>query len=128
MSESGNPQDPKPLPSGDQQNFIPAGFRSGIITAITVLLGFSFLFLRSWVFELPGEWTVSSAIAAILLLASIVLELVALWRSLQLNDDHITEYRRTLRWFLTSVVVLLVSLVIAALSYSEVFKFGAQRY
>jgi hypothetical protein len=107
MSESGQPQN------------IPVGFRSGIITAITVLLGFSFLFLRSWVFELPGEWTVSSAIAAVLLLLAIVLELTALWRSLQLKDDHVLEYRLTLRWFLVSIIVLLISLVTAALSYSK---------
>lgn len=123
MSESGTPPDPKPLPSADQPNSIPAGFRSGVITAITVLLGFSFLFLRSWVFELPGEWTVSSAIAAILLLLAIVSELIALWRSLQLKDDHVVEYRLTLRWFVASIIVLFISLVIAALSYSEVFKF-----
>jgi hypothetical protein len=121
MSESGAPHDPKP--SGDQQTPIPGGFRAGIITAITVLLGFSFLFLRSWAFELAGEWTISSAIAAIVLLLAIVLELVALWRSLQLKDDVAVEYRLTLRWFLISIVVLLVSLVIAALSYSGLFKF-----
>jgi hypothetical protein len=117
MSERGQP-DP-----ADQQRPIPVGFRSGIITAITVLLGFSFLFLRSWVFELPGEWTVSSAIAAILLLLAITLELTALWRSLQLKDDNVIEYQMTLRWFLASIVTLLISLVTAALSYSEVFKF-----
>jgi hypothetical protein len=117
MSERGQP-DP-----ADQQQSIPIGFRSGIITAITVLLGFSFLFLRSWVFELPGEWTVSSAIAAILLLLAITLELTALWRSLQLKDDNVIEYRITLRWFLASIIMLFISLVTAALSYSEVFKF-----
>jgi hypothetical protein len=114
MSESGQPQDPNP---------IPAGFRPGIITAITVLLGFSFLFLRSWVFELPGEWTVSSAISAILLLLAIVFELVTLWRSLQLKDNDVAEYNVTLRWFLVSAIVLLISLTMAALSYSEVFKY-----
>jgi Ca2+/Na+ antiporter len=113
MTESGKPQDP---------NSIPPGFRSGVITAVTVLLGFSFLFLRSWVFELPGEWNVSSAIAAILLLFAIMLELIALWRSLQLKDDQVIEYRLTLRWFLASMITLLVSLVTAALSYSEVLK------
>jgi hypothetical protein len=114
MSESGQPEDP---------NSIPTGFRSGVITAITVLLGFSFLFLRSWAFELPGEWTISSAMSAILLLLAIVLELVTLWRSLQLKDNHVAEYNVTLRWFLLSAILLLVSLVMAALSYSEVLKF-----
>ena len=104
--------------SSDSQPPVPAGFRSGIITAITVILGFSFLFLRSWAFELPGEWTVSSAIAAVLLLFAIVLELTSLWGALQLKDERAIEYQLTLRWFLASIVVLLVSLVVAALSYS----------
>jgi hypothetical protein len=122
MNESGNLQDSEQLRSGDQKRVIPNGLRSGVITAITVLLGFSLLFLRSWAFELPGDWTLSSAAAAILLLIAIVLELVALWRSLQPKDELANEYRLTLRWFLASIVLLLVSLVIAALSYSQVFK------
>ncbi|MGA7318753.1 MAG: hypothetical protein WBX22_32840 [Silvibacterium sp.] len=50
---------------------IPIGYRQGIITAITVLLGFSLLFFRYFDFELPGEWTISSAIAAIVMDLSI---------------------------------------------------------
>lgn len=101
---------------------IPNGYRSGVITAITVVLGFSFLFLRSWAFELPGEWTRSSVVAAVLLVVAIVLEFVALWRSLQLKDEDAHEYQITLRWFLASIVVLLVSLVTAAISYSKDVK------
>jgi hypothetical protein len=106
--------------SGNQQQpCLPAGYRSGIITAITVMLGFSLLFLRSWVFELPGDWTTSSVIAAVLLLIATVLELIALWRSLQPEDELLKEYRLTLRWFLASTAFLLVSLVIAAFSYAS---------
>jgi cadmium resistance protein CadD (predicted permease) len=97
---------------------LPDGYRSGVITAITVLLGFSFLFLRSWAFELPGDWTVSSVMAGVLLAIAILLELVALWRALQLKDDDAAEYRLTLRWFLVSIIMLLVSLVTAAVSYA----------
>lgn len=108
----------------DQQAPLPAGFRAGVITAITVILGFSLLFLRSWAFELPGAWTSSSVFAAILLLISIVLQLVALWRALQLKDELAAEYRLTLRWFLAGIVVLLVSLVTAAISYSKYSEHG----
>jgi membrane-associated phospholipid phosphatase len=106
----------------DLQAPIPPGYRSGIITAITVVLGFSFLFLRSWAFELPGEWTPSGTVAAVLLLIAIMLELAALWRALQLKDERVAEYRVTLRYFLASIIVLLSSLVLAALSYAEIFK------
>jgi hypothetical protein len=91
-----------------------------VITAITVVLGFSLLFLRSWFFELPGEWTASSIFAASLLLSAIILELIALWRSLQPEDEVPGKYRMTLRWFMTSTVLLLLSLVIAAFSYAHV--------
>lgn|GEM_PF-447856 len=104
----------------ESQGPVPAGYRSGIVTAITVVLGFSLLFLRSWAFELPGEWTAFSAFAAGLLVLAIVFELVALWRALQLKDEVPAEYKLTLRWFLTSIVTLLISLVVAGFSYAQV--------
>jgi hypothetical protein len=99
---------------------LPAGYRQGIISAITVLLGFSLLFVRYWNFEASGEWTIPSFVAALLLTLAIVLELVALWRSLRLEDDDETEYRITLRWFAASTSILLVSLLLAALTASHV--------
>jgi hypothetical protein len=99
---------------------LPAGYRQGIISAITVLLGFSLLFVRYWNFEAPGEWTVPSFGAALLLTVAIVLELVTLWRSLRIEDDDETEYRITLRWFAASTSILLVSLLLAALTVSHV--------
>ena len=113
MKESGRPRDPTP---------IPVGYRSGVITAITVVLGFSFLFLRSWAFELPGESTRSSVAAAVILVIAIILQFVALWRSLQLKDEAVHEYQLTLRWFLAANIVLLISLITAAISYSQTGK------
>jgi hypothetical protein len=102
---------------------VPIGYRQGIITAITVLLGFSLLFFRYLDFELPGEWTISSAIAAILMALSVLLQFVALWRSLQIKDDDETEYGITLRWFLSSAVILLVSLAPAGLFITHIINF-----
>jgi hypothetical protein len=102
---------------------LPAGYRQGIITAITVLLGFSLLFVRYLDFELPGAWSISSTIAAIFMAVAITLQIVALWRSLQIEDDDVIEYKKTLRWFLVSTIVLLVGLSIAGLSFSQVIKF-----
>jgi hypothetical protein len=102
---------------------LPVGYRQGIITAITVLLGFSLLFVRYWDFELQGAWSVSSIIAAVLMTLAIALQLVTLWRSLQVKDDDETEYGRTLRWFLLSAIVLLISLALSALSFTQILKF-----
>lgn len=120
MDESGKKSDVEAPSSDEHSPGIPSGYRSGIITAITVMLGFSLLFLRSWVFELPGEWTVTSVVAAVLLLIAIILELTALWRSLQPEDEISHEYRLTLRWFLASIALLLISLITAGISYAHV--------
>lgn len=97
---------------------LPSGYRGGIILAITVFLSFSLLFLRFWHFEVPGDWTTPSVLAAVLLTFSITLQIVALWRSLQVEDDDEPEYRKTLRWFLSSIIVLFASLLLAAITVS----------
>jgi hypothetical protein len=48
-----------------------------------------------------------------------LLELFALWRSLRLEDDEVAEYRKTLNWFMISAGVLLVSVLLAALTYAH---------
>jgi uncharacterized membrane protein YidH (DUF202 family) len=87
-----------------------------VVTAITVVIGFSLLFMRYWGFEATGRVTRLSVAAGLLLLVAILLEFYALWRSLQLEDDEESEYRMTLRWFMASVVVLLVSITLASLA------------
>jgi hypothetical protein len=100
-----------------QRTPLPQGYRQGIITAITVLLGFSLLFLRFWTFEAPGKWTKPSIIATVLLVLAIGLQLIALWRALQIVDDDETEYAKTLKWFFCSALTLLLSVMIAAFAY-----------
>lgn len=118
MSEFGEradkPQDQRGAP-------LPVGYRQGVISAITVLMGFSLLFLRYWSFEAPGEWSAASIAAAALLLLAIALQFVALWRSLQPEDDDVAEYRKTLRWFLASVIGLMVSMMLAEISSVHLF-------
>jgi uncharacterized membrane protein len=64
---------------------LPVGFRQGIVTAITVLLGFSLSFLRFWSFETHGEWTWRGVVPAGLLAAGIFVQLVALHHALDLR-------------------------------------------
>ena len=93
---------------------IPQGYRQGIITAITVLLGFSLAFLRFWSLEAPGTWSWQAIAATAPLVVAIVLQIVALFRSLRLEDDAPNEYRRTVRYVIASAVVLLLGLLLAA--------------
>lgn len=97
---------------------LPPGYRQGLITAITVLLGFTLAFLRFWGFEAGGSWTYRSFIAATGLTLALLLQIVALFRSLRVEDEDLPVYRATVRVFVASVVVLVASLVIAAVLYS----------
>jgi hypothetical protein len=94
---------------------VPQGYRQGIITAITIFLGFSLAFLRFWGFEAPGDWTAGSLIVSMALLAAVGLEIYALFRALRIADDDEHEYEKTVRWFIASTLVLLIGLVAASL-------------
>jgi len=95
---------------------LPAGYRQAVVSAITVVIGFSLLFMRYWGFEATGRVTRLSVVAGLVLLVAILFEFYALWRSLQFTDDDETEYWMTLRWFMASVAVLFVSITLASLA------------
>lgn len=101
---------------------LPAGYRQGVISAITVLLGFSLLFLRYWNFEAEGGWSVASILATLLLALAILLQLLALWRSLLPRDDDEPVYQVTLRWFLASIIALIAGVLLAGLIASHIFN------
>lgn len=102
------------------QSPLPAGYRQGVISAITVVIGFSLLFMRYWGFEAKGRVTYTAVAAAVVLMVAILLEFYALFRALQPEDEQECEYRKTLRWFMASVVVLFVSVTIASLAMTEI--------
>lgn len=115
-------RDPGELPSAESRprRPPPQGYRQGLITAVTVLLGFSLSFLRFWGFEAPGEWTLRSVTAAAAIVVSIAMQVVALSRSLRVADDDEPEFAKTTRWLLASAIVLLVGLGLALLIDSGV--------
>ena len=111
-NQAGHREAPKALPNG---------FRQGVITAITVMLGFTLYFFQFWSFEAEGNWTVVDGIAALVLLLSAAIQLVALWRSLQVTDDIEPVYRRTLQWFLAGIVTMIVAVLFAVVGESGLF-------
>jgi hypothetical protein len=111
--------DPKTQPPpAEHHRAVPSGYRQGLITAITVLLGFTLSFFRFWGFEATGDWTPQSIVATVALVVAMILQIGALVRSLRLEDDDPAEYRRTVRWFTSSAAVLLVGLLLAAVVVS----------
>jgi len=84
-----------------------------LITAITVLLGFSLGFLRYWGFDAPGNWSELSVLPGVFLLLAILVQLIALYRALRVEDEAEEEYRKTVRWFIASAMLLLLGLTAA---------------
>jgi hypothetical protein len=112
----------EPMPSPERQRTpLPPGYREGIITAITVLLGFSLAFFRFWGFEAEGQWTSRSVFAASILIVAVVMQIIALFRSLRIADDDEIEYGKTVGWFVASAVVLFIAVLIAVVVFSGVF-------
>lgn len=99
-----------PLPHPEREPVVPVGYRQGCITAISVLLAFSLAFWRYWSFEAPGAWNPLSTGVEIAIALSAALQAVALFRSLRVEDDRISEYHRTQRWLRASGFVLLIAL------------------
>jgi hypothetical protein len=95
---------------------LPAGYRQGVVTAISVILGFSLYFLRFWALEAEGDWTWLSVCAAVPTILSIACLAVALWRSLQVADDDEPVYRRTLKWFLSGILLALAGVIASAIA------------
>lgn len=100
------------------RRLLPQGYRQGLITAITVLLGFSLTFFRFWGFEAPGKWTLRSVISTGTLVVAIVLQIIALFRSLQPEDDAEDEYRKTVKWFIASAIALALGLLFAVVEFA----------
>ena len=95
---------------------LPSGYRQGLVTAITVFLGFSLSFMRFWNFETGGQWTRTGIVAAIIVGAGILVQLVALRRSLGLEDDEPAHYTVTVRSFFAGIVVVVVGILMAAIA------------
>ena len=94
---------------------MPAGYRQGLVTAVALFSTLSIAFLRFWSFEAPGSWTPASLGAAILTGAGIVLQLIALFRALDVRDEVLPRYRVTVRIFLAGVVIVIIGATISSI-------------
>jgi hypothetical protein len=101
--------------SDGRPSTLPAGYRQGVVTAITVFLGFSMAFLQFWGIENPGDWTFGGVLCAILIAAGTLVQLAALFRALDVRDEEVTRYERTVALFRTGVVVVMVGVVASIL-------------
>ena len=98
---------------------LPQGYRPGVITAITVFIGFSLAFLRFWAFEAPGDWTPYSIAALVIMLLPICGQIYALYRALLVADDDERTYAVTIKWFVWSIVGMMIAVCLAAVVLSH---------
>jgi hypothetical protein len=59
-----------------------------------------------------------SVVSTAAVVVAIVLQVIALFRSLRLEDDEAIEYRKTVRWFIASAIALVLGLLFAVVEFS----------
>ena len=70
--------------------------------------------MRFWALEAPG--TVTSIFSTLLLGASVIVQLVSLFRSLDARDHEVPHYRVMIRWVLAGVLLLCAGVLLSILS------------
>jgi uncharacterized membrane protein YczE len=96
----------------DEQQRIDSIFRSGSITAIGVVVGFSLGFLSRWA-ALPGEWTHSDLVSVALITLGLALQVKALADLLLVSSLQLKRYNRSVRFFLTGLILVGLGVVFA---------------
>jgi len=78
-------------------------FRSGTMTAVGIVLGFSLGFITTWAAN-PAPWQPIDALPTVPLLIGIVFQIVALARLLPTNSIEVRVYDSAMRLFLTGLI------------------------
>jgi hypothetical protein len=102
-----------------EQKTIPQGYRQGLVTSITVLLGFSLSFMRYWGFEAEGEWWIGSVFGLLFIAVSLFIQLYSLFRALDVRDDNESRYKKTVGWFIRGAVVLVVGVMLCMAAFTR---------
>jgi hypothetical protein len=91
---------------------IDAIFRSGSITAVSVVVGFSLGFLSRWG-GLPGEWAKSDVFAVVAITLGIVLQIISLIDLLSVKSLVLARYERAIRIFVIGLILVALGVVAA---------------
>ena len=112
---------PEPAPVPVPSPVVEGIFRSGSITAISVVVGFSLGFLSRWS-GLPGKWAVSDIFAVASITLGVALQIKALVDLLSIRSLVVTYYERSIRIFVAGLI--LVAIGVAAAIFAEIIGFG----
>ena len=100
------PKEPVPPPK------IEGIFRSGSLTAISVVLGFSLGFLVRWS-GLPGRWAESDIFAVIAITIGIAVQIRALIVLLAVDSMIVSQYQRAIRIFIVGLTIVAAGVIAA---------------
>jgi hypothetical protein len=101
-----------PAPKPDEPARIEGIFRSGSITAISVVVGFSLGFLVRWS-GLPGRWAGSDVFAVLGITLGVALQIKALIDLLSIRSLLVSFYERAIRIFVAGLVLVAIGVVAA---------------
>jgi hypothetical protein len=85
-------------------------FRSGSLTAISVVVGFSLSFLNRWASS-PGEWHIGDLVTIVLIVAGTAAQLLALVEMLRVQSLLPKSYNRTMQIFLAGLGLVAVGIL-----------------
>jgi hypothetical protein len=107
------PGEPPPSgPAPDKPAEIDSTFRSGSLTAIGIMVGFSLGFLTRWA-GVPGGWSRADYAALALMTPGIVLQMVSLTMLLSIDSLELAKYNRMIRIFLAGIILVAAGVFIA---------------
>lgn len=106
------PPAPAPAPAPADPARIDGIFRSGSITAIGVIVGFSLAFLVRWS-GLPGRWETSDIFAVIGITLGVGFQIKALVDLLAVKSVIVSHYERAVRIFVIGLVLVALGVVVA---------------
>lgn len=94
---------------------LPSGYRQGLMTAISIITGFTLSFVRYWSFEDKSNWNEVNISISMIMILSLLMQFAAFTRALSPADSILKNYNKTLRIFLSSVVILIFAVFSGAI-------------
>ncbi|MET0606978.1 MAG: hypothetical protein ABWZ80_11015 [Beijerinckiaceae bacterium] len=100
---------------------IDSTFRSGSLTAIGIMVGFSLGFLTRWA-GVPGGWSGADYVALACMTPGIALQIVSLAMLLSVDSLELERYNRLVRIFLAGLILVAIGVLLAV--FLDIAGFG----
>lgn len=113
MSILQEPPLPEDVPA-KREVLLDSTFRSGTITAVAILLGFSLNFLSQWALY-PSVWTIYDAMAVVPLIGGTGMQVWGLVTLLSRDSLRVVVYDRAKRRFLMGLCIVAVGITATVL-------------